>query len=1001
MMVADDWSLSRSASVVLCLVLVVCVAGTAPQPVAAQEGTVVGRPSLSAFAPDNRIVGGGEVTLDVYLNNEGTLSRGGPSQFEEQVKTARDVRISVLTEELSGELARNVEVLSGTIPAGNVPEGVSGPFPIRLEVNESLAPGTYQIPLEVTYQYTSVVEYSAVDEPSYRTFSRTQETEVTLVVRDEARFEITSDDRTVPAGQTAVTQFTVENVGSEAATDAQLRLSSGNGSLFFGSGTNPSPTAQASLSRLEPGVSRTVSVRVGAPADIPPGGYPVTASVAYRSPAGTRQQSRPLSVTVPVGAEQTFAIENVSDTLRVGERGVVEGLLVNTGDQTVEDAAVVFPTDVTGLQARQPEFAVGRLRPGEAIPFSFAVDTANGSVAGPRAVEFGVRYRDSEGDVRTADPGDALVSVAGEQTFELRSLSGDLQVGSTGTIRGTVLNTGETAVTNAVVVLADAGAGIEPLERRVPVGDLAPGERATFQFPAAVQPTAEPGPQFLSFRVRYRGQGGEVVTSDTLDASVPVVAEPSFSLRAVESTLQVGDTGTVSGRLVNTGAQSVERATLVVDSNGTGIQPRETEYAVGTLAPGESVPFSFSADVPAGVAPGPRLLPVRVRYRDADETRTSDPLDASVRIAPEQSFTLQNVSGTLRVGERGRVTATLVNTGNASVDDVSLVSAGNGSLQPLSPAAAAGRLAPGESAPVAFTFDVPRTVDSGSRPLPFRVRYRGRDGAYRTTDPIEVQARVAPEQTFALRNVTSTLRVDDTGSISATLVNTGDVNASGVVLEVASAPETLVPRETEYAVGTLAPGERANVSFRVDATADAQPGPRLVRFRVRYRGQDDRTQQTDPIDARVAVAPERSEFRVTAVDTTVEAGGSTVVSLRVENRVNETLHNIRARLFVDDPLSSEDSEAFVSQLAPGENATLRFRLAADGSAIPKDYPLLVDFAYEDASGEQQLSDTYYVSATVTESDAEGLPVSLPMLALALVVVLIAVGLAVWWRRRAR
>jgi hypothetical protein len=983
---------------VIVLVAILLTAGAVPVPAAAQEGTVVGRPDLSVFAPENRI-GTGEVSLDVYVTNEGTLTRGGPSRFEEEVKTARNVRLSVVEDELAPELARNVEVLSGTIPAGSIPEGVSGPFPIRLEVDESIEPGTYEIPVRLEYDYTSVVEFSGVDEPTYNTLSRTQEAELTVVVREQARFELDTDGRAVAAGETTVTQFSVTNAGSQVAESAELRLASRNGSLFFGPRDAPSPTATVSLGRLEPGASRTVPVRVGAPTDLPPGGYPLSAVVAYRTPAGIDRQSAPLSVTVPVGAEQTFDVGNVSDTLRVGERGVVEGLLVNTGDQVVENAVVVFP-EVPGLRARDPEVAVGTLRPGEAVPFQFVVDAANDSASGQRLLDLTVRYRDRGGDRRSRDAGDALVTVAGEQTFELRSVGGDFQVGSSGTLEGTVVNTGEMAVTDAVVVLADVGEGFQPRERRVPVGDLAPNESATFRIPAAIPGTADAGPQFLGVRIRYRGQGGEIRTSDTLDASVEVGPEQSFALRDVESTLQVGDTGTVTGRVVNTGGRAVEEATLLVRENGSDVRTREREFAIGTLDPGEAVPFQFTADVPAGSAPGPRVLQLQVRYRD-DETRTSDVLDARVGVAPQQSFALGNVSGTLRVGERGRLTASLENTGNATVSDVSLVTA-NGSLQPLSPAAGAGTLGPGESAPVAFTFDVPRTADPGERPLSFRVRYRGRDGTYRTSDPLAVQATVAPEQTFALTDVRSTLRVDDTGEVRAQLRNTGEIPAGNAVLVVEETPPTLLPRETEFAVGDLGPGESAPVALRFDATADAEPGPRLVSFRVRYRGQGDQIRETDPIDTRIEVAPERDEFDVTAINATVGAGESALVGLRVENRLEEPVRNVRARLFVDDPLTADDSEAFVSRLDPGANATLQFRVSADGSAIPKEYPLLVDFAYEDGAGEQSLSDTYFVPATVTAAESGGgLPVGLPVLLFALVAVAVLVGVLYWRRRRKR
>ena len=989
---------TRCCVVLLCLLVLLAPLAASVQPAAAQEGTVVGRPELSVFAPDNRIVAGGEVTLDVYVTNEGQLTRGGPGRFEEEVKTARDVRVTVREEALDPQLARNVELLTSAIPAGNVPEGISGPFPLRFEVNESLQPGTYEIPLQLQYQYTSVVEFREAAEPIYRTFGRTQRAELTLVVRDQARFDLSTDSRAVAAGETAVKQFTVTNVGSQTAQSAQLRLSAANGTLFFGSGDTPGPTTEVSLSPLDPGTSQTVSVRVGAPADVPPGGYPLSAVVTYQTPAGIDARSRPLTATVPVSAEQTFSVENVTDTLRVGQRGLVEGLLVNTGDRAVDNAVVVFPEDA-GLQPRQSEYAVGRLAPGDAAPFAFVVDATNQTVSGPRALELGVRYRNRDGDIRRADPGDAVVNVAGEQTFELRGVTSDLQVGGTGRLDGQIVNTGEMAVSDAVVVLDSVGGGLEPRERLFPVGELAPGEAAAFRFPAAVPDTTDPGPQAISIRVRYRGQGDEQATSDVLDGAVQVAAEPSFAIEGVESTLQVGDTGRISGRLVNTGAQPVEQTSLVVRDNGTDIRPRESEYAIGTLAPGESVPFEFSADVPAGVTAGPRLLQLQVRYRD-EETRTSDILDARVRVAPEQSFALRNVSGTLRVGERGRLSATLVNTGQTPVGDVSLQVAGNGSLRPVSAATAAGSLAPGASTRVTFTFDLPRSVDPGQRPLSFRVRYRGSDGAYRLTDPIEVQAAVAPEQSFALTNVTSTLRVDDTGDLTARLANTGEVNTTDIVLVVESTPDTLVPRETEFAVGTLLPNESAAVSFRFDATADAEPGPRRVRFSVRYRGQGDRIQQSDPLDARVTVAPSREEFRVTAVNSTLDTGSATIVSLQVENRVNQTLRNVRARLFVDDPLSSDDAEAFVSRLDPGETATLRFRLAADAGAVPKEYPLLVDFAYETERGEEKLSDTYFVAATVTETEASGLPVDPLVVGLVLAAILLVAG-GVYWRRRRR
>ncbi|MFB6170948.1 MAG: COG1361 S-layer family protein [Haloarculaceae archaeon] len=884
---------ARGVAFVLCALLLLAPLVAVSSPVRAQEGTVVGRPDLDLFLPENRVTAGEQTTLEVFVTNKGLLTRGGPAQFEEQVKTARGVRFSVEDRDLPPELRDSVHRLTASVPVGNVPEGVSGPFAYRIEVDESVEPGTYTIPVRVTYDYTRFVQYSDVTEPRYGITTETVRRELTLVVEDQPRFAYRTDGAVVGAGETADRQVTVTNAGTEAATDATLVLAAGNTSVFFGGPDQRSRVERLSLGRLAPGTSRTVTARVGAPGDLPPGAYPLEATVDYRAPSGVRERSPARSIAVPVGAGQTFALGNVSDTLRVGERGVVRGTVVNTGDRPAVNAVVAFPEEVTGLRARQPAYAVGVLSPGEAAPFEFSVDVANDSAPGPVSLPLRVRYRDATDAVQTSDPVDAEVTVAAEQSFAVADVTGDLRVGERGAITGRIRNAGNESVTDAVVVLDAAGAGVQPRETRYPVGDLDADDEARFRFPVAVDGAADAGPRLLQFRVRYRGPGGEVRVGDSLDARVAVDPEQSFALADVTSTLRVGERGVVRGTVVNTGAQSVSNVALVPVGNGSDLQPREPAVAVGTLAPGDRAGFRFTVDVPQTVGDGSRLLQFRVRYRDAaDDVRTSDVLDARVPVGAEQSF--------------------------------------------------------------------------------------------------------------AVADVTGDLRVDETGEVRGRLVNTGPVNATGVVLLVEEAGPTLLPRETEYAVGSLAPGASQPFSFRFDVTADAEPGPRLVTLRVRYRGQGDQVRQTDPLDARVVVAPERDEFALTPVNATLTAGRSTVVSLRVRNLGTDPVRDVRARVFADDPLSSDDDAAFVSALGPNETATLRFELAASGGAVAKDYPLLVDFTYENAAGESVLSDTYFVPIRVGDAPPRRFPIdlSVPVLAAAGLVVLTGLGYWKWSTIRA-
>ncbi|MEA5388382.1 hypothetical protein VB779_15955 [Haloarculaceae archaeon H-GB11] len=112
----------------------------------------------------------------------------------------------------------------------------------------------------------------------------------------------------------------------------------------------------------------------------------------------------------------------------------------------------------------------------------------------------------------------------------------------------------------------------------------------------------------------------------------------------------------------------------------------------------------------------------------------------------------------------------------------------------------------------------------------------------------------------------------------------------------------------------------------------------------------------------------------------------------VTNTGNETLTNIGAEMFADDPISVSDSEGFINRLEPGETETVKFTVSAAGSATPKSYPVSVDFQYDDSDGDTLLSDTYRLPVTVTER--EGGSGNLPII-VGLVAILV-VGVGGYW-----
>jgi hypothetical protein len=81
-------------------------------------------------------------------------------------------------------------------------------------------------------------------------------------------------------------------------------------------------------------------------------------------------------------------------------------------------------------------------------------------------------------------------------------------------------------------------------------------------------------------------------------------------------------------------------------------------------------------------------------------------------------------------------------------------------------------------------------------------------------------------------------------------------------------------------------------------------------------------------------------------------------------------------LFVDDPISSDDDEAFIGELGPGESAEITFEVSTAGSTFAKDYPVSVDFEYDREDGTTQVSDTFRLPVTVEEGGGGGLPITL-------------------------
>lgn len=427
---------------------------------------------------------------------------------------------------------------------------------------------------------------------------------------------------------------------------------------------------------------------------------------------------------------------------------------------------------------------------------------------------------------------------------------------------------------------------------------------------------------------------------------------------------------------------------------------RTGTFAIGSLPEGGAAPIQVPVSVHDDAEPGAYKLPINVSYRhtsviEDDGTEESENvtriLHVPLRVEGAPRFAVQDVSTGLRVASTETVAVTVENTGGATAHETILtLESPNPDLGfGASPSSTrfVGEWPAGETRTVEFEVSATEGATPQEYPLHLTAAYEDEDGVPGQSETRRLSVRPRPEGTFEIGNVSSTLAVGEEGRLVGTLENTGSDPVRNVVVVFTDRPATVTPLETESPVGDLDPGESAEFTFPIEVGADANAGDRQFSVQARYRTAEGDLRQSDAMDVAASVGPESPAFAVETTQATVRPGESGTLSISVTNEGEETYRAISAKLFADsDKLSSSDDEAFVSALEPGESANVTFAISASSTALAKDYPVSLDFRYDDADGDTLTSDTYRLAVSVAEDESGGgLPIGLIVLSLAIVV----------------
>jgi hypothetical protein len=470
------------------------------------------------------------------------------------------------------------------------------------------------------------------------------------------------------------------------------------------------------------------------------------------------------------------------------------------------------------------------------------------------------------------------------------------------------------------------------------------------------------------------------------------------------------DSGSSTNPSLNSEVTTARGVTVAVEDGDAPISVTTPEQSLGSLADGATttVPFDISVDDDAD--PGTYRVPVEVEYdyyrliSESSGTRyegsSSRTRYVTVEVTDDATFEVVDIDSDARVDSTGDVALTVQNTGETTANRSSVTLESLSQELTVGGAAQSSRFveswAPGENRTFRFNVGASDTAEPEPYEFALAVEFDNPDGVRTQSTDNSIGVDLAPEQEFSLSDPSSTLRAGEDGDLEATVTNDGPQTVSGVVVNWDSDHSNLSPEETQYAVGTLEPGESTTVTFGVDASDSARAGPRQFDFAVDYRDQSGDRRQGDTLDVRAEVAEERDEFALEPSNTSVGVGGTDTIDITITNTRDVPLTDISAKLFADSPISAEDDEGFIAELGPGESETITFSVSAEGGALTKTYPVSLDFQYEEPDGDTPVSDTYRVGIDVTSAGGGG---GLSLGLIAVVAVVLALGAAGVYRFR--
>ena len=353
-----------------------------------------GNPELSAtIAGTNEFAPGAETGLTVIISNSGlnTHKIAIPSLPPDDLpNTAKLVTVALKSNDAPFTVKTDPQFLS------DIMGGAALPATFNVKVADSAAPGTYTLPLEVTYTYLQDAEdYGDLLRYNYQ--KKTETLPLTVLVTPGLRVEVLNvQTRSLNVGTEGYVSMTLKNIGHDAADKAVAKVARNGASPLIPTDSN------AYIGTFAPGETVDVKFKVAVADSAEPQSYPLDVVVAYEDYEGKSTASRPVTIGLPVGGKIDFDVASPTVTLHPGGKSILEVVYRNAGAAKVYSAQARISA-VDPFTSSDDTAYLGDLAPGETATARFEVSIDADATLKNYGIDSEIRYRDDLDNSKISD----------------------------------------------------------------------------------------------------------------------------------------------------------------------------------------------------------------------------------------------------------------------------------------------------------------------------------------------------------------------------------------------------------------------------------------------------------------------------------------------------------------------------------------------------------------------------------------------------------------------